>query len=310
MLARHRVLLVAIGACCTGLAVAAPGPFESLNVPAGQTVRVSEHVHVIEGFPNVVFVVGKRAALVIDTGLGPANGAVVLREVTKLAKGLKLYLTTTHYHVEHTSGAQAFAADTVLIRAAVQEKELEIHGEGQIGRFRRISPQHDSLLHDAKLRQAEIVFDREVTLHLGEVTARLAWLGPAHTKGDQVIFVPEDSVLISGDLVQEKLAPLVRDADASIRGWIAALDVLERLAPTITLPDHGAWGSGAMIARQRAFLIDLQSRALARRKEGKPVEEAAALITGELKQAYPDWEFLDAYQAVPSAVAVVYSEAQ
>ena len=66
--------------------------------------RVSDHVSVIEGFPNVVFVIGSRATLVVDTGLGERNGATVMRVEQKLAKGPILYLTTTHYHSEHTTG--------------------------------------------------------------------------------------------------------------------------------------------------------------------------------------------------------------
>jgi hypothetical protein len=50
---------------------------------------------------NVGIIVGDRATLVVDTGMGPRNGATVVREVQKLAKGPKLYLTTTHFHPEH-----------------------------------------------------------------------------------------------------------------------------------------------------------------------------------------------------------------
>src|SRR3984957_18143339 len=49
--------------------------------------RVSDHVYVIEGFANVAIVVGSRATLVVDTGLGERNGATVMRVEQKLAKG-------------------------------------------------------------------------------------------------------------------------------------------------------------------------------------------------------------------------------
>jgi len=56
-------------------------------------------------------------------------------------------------------------------------------------------------LQDVKLRKPDILFDREVKLDLGGVTARLFWLGAAHTEGDELIFVEEDSVLLPGDIV-------------------------------------------------------------------------------------------------------------
>ena len=70
----------------------------------------------MEGFPNVAYVIGSRATLVVDTGLGERNGATVMRAEQKLAKGPILYLTTTHYHSEHTTGEQAFPASAIIIQ--------------------------------------------------------------------------------------------------------------------------------------------------------------------------------------------------
>ena len=85
-------------------------------LPQGAVTHVSDHVYAIEGWPNVGIIVGERATLVVDTGMGPRNGATVMREVEKLAKGPKLYLTTTHFHPEHASGASAFPPGAILIR--------------------------------------------------------------------------------------------------------------------------------------------------------------------------------------------------
>ena len=60
--------------------------------------KLTDHVYMISGFPNVVIVVGKTGTLVVDTGLGPKNGAVAARTAAKLSKGSKLFLTTTHFH--------------------------------------------------------------------------------------------------------------------------------------------------------------------------------------------------------------------
>ena len=65
-------------------------------MPEGAAMKISPHVFVIMGFPNVGIVVGSKATLVVDTGLGPRNGALVAREAARLSpKGNKLYLTTT-----------------------------------------------------------------------------------------------------------------------------------------------------------------------------------------------------------------------
>ena len=79
-----------------------------MMLPENSVTRVSEHVYAIVGFPNIGIVVGDRATLVVDTGLGAKNGAIVVKQAEKLAKAPALYLTTTHFHPEHAMGEQAF----------------------------------------------------------------------------------------------------------------------------------------------------------------------------------------------------------
>jgi glyoxylase-like metal-dependent hydrolase (beta-lactamase superfamily II) len=171
--------------------------------------------------------------------------------------------------------------------------------------FRSFSAQSKELLQDVKLRAPDIVFDKEIKLDLGGVTARLMWLGPAHTQGDELIFVEPDSVLIPGDIVQDKIVPNMPDADASVKGWLAILDQLEPLHPRYVLPDHGALGDGSLIAKERAFLLDLQTRSLALKRQGKSADEASTMVTAEFKTKYPDWQTMG---PVANVVKRVYAE--
>ncbi len=252
--------------------------------------RVSDHVYVIEGFPNVAIVVGSRATLVIDTGLGERNGATVMRAEQKLAKGPILYLTTTHYHSEHTSGEQAFPANTIIIRNSAQQDEMNKGVAAHIEVFKKMSAQNMDLLQNVKFRPPDVVFDREAKLDLGGVTARLFWIGPAHTKGDELTFVEEDSVLIPGDIVQKDIFPIMPNADASVKGWLAILDDVEALHPKFIVPDHGAAiVDPSQIGTERAYLLALQARALELKKQGVSADDAGKTITTELKAKYPDW---------------------
>ena len=134
-----------------------------------QTLKqISEHVYALVGFPNIGIVVGNRGTLVIDTGLGTRNGATVMRAVEKLAKGQNLYLTTTHYHSEHTTGEQAFPPHTVLIRPVVQQEELNQRLPQHMARFREMSQQNKDLLQDVKLptyAENRAFFDQTRTRH-------------------------------------------------------------------------------------------------------------------------------------------------
>jgi len=278
---------------------------ESMMLPENSVTRVSEHVYAILGFPNIAIVVGDRATLVVDTGLGARNGAIVMKQVEKLGKAPILYLTTTHFHPEHAMGEQAFPARTVIIRPAVQQDEMNKHATELMDLFRGFSAQSKELLEDVQLRPPDITFEKEIKLDLGGVAARLFWWGPAHTMGDEMIFVEHDSVLIPGDIVQDKIVPNMPNADASVKNWLAILDRLEPLQPRFVLPDHGALGDGSLIGKERAFLLDLQSRSLELKRQGKSAEEAAMIVTAEFKKKYPDWQTMG---PVANVVKRVYAE--
>jgi glyoxylase-like metal-dependent hydrolase (beta-lactamase superfamily II) len=295
-----RLVLSFLCACALGLAQP-----NMPNLPENSVTRVSEHVYGIIGFPNIAIVVGNGATLVVDTGMGPRNGATIVREVEKLTKNPKLFLTTTHFHPEHAAGEQAFPAHTILLRPVAQQQELDQRNADYLQRFSQMSPQNKELLKDVKLRPPDIVFDREMKLDLGGVTARLFWLGPAHTRGDELIFVEQDSVLISGDIVQAKLAPNMPNEDASPKNWIAILDQLEPLKPRIVFPDHGALGDGSLIANERAFLVDVRTRALELKRNGVSVEDAGKQVTADMKAKYPDWASMG---PVANIVKRVYAE--
>jgi glyoxylase-like metal-dependent hydrolase (beta-lactamase superfamily II) len=269
------------------------------------STRVSEHVYAIVGFPNVAIVIGSRATLVVDTGLGPRNGATVMRVVKKLSANPKLFLTTTHFHVEHTAGEAAFPAETILIRPAAQQEEVEKNVTGMLARFSTFSEQNRELLAGVKLRAPDMVFDSETKLDLGGVTARLLWLGTGHTKGDELIFVEPDSTLIAGDIVQDKIVPRVNRGEGTPQGWLAILDKIAPLKPRYVIPDHGALGDGSLIAKQRAFMMDLQTRAVALKRQGVSADDAAKQLTAEFKAKYPDWASME---LVASFVQSVYAE--
>src|ERR1039457_6035614 len=134
--------------------------------------KISDHVWAIMGFPNLAIVVGSHATLVADTGLGPKNGTTAARVAAKLApNNPKLFLTTTHFHPEHAAGEPGFPPGTILIRNAVQQQEMEKHGQEMIDMFRQRSPQNKELLAGVVLRPPDVIFDQEATIDLGGVTA-------------------------------------------------------------------------------------------------------------------------------------------
>jgi glyoxylase-like metal-dependent hydrolase (beta-lactamase superfamily II) len=262
---------------------------ENIVLNEKDTKQLTPHVWAIMGNPNIGIVVGSKGTLVVDTGLGRRNGSTVAGVASKLAKSSRLFLTTTHFHPEHVTGQSGFPADTVVIRNTAQQTELEQAGAGMIDFFRSRSDINKDLLTDAGIDKSDILFDNELTLDLGDVTARLLWFGPAHTNGDMVVFIEPDKVLISGDVAQNKFTILPIGTQSTIKSWLAVLDRTAELKPSLILPDHSPPGDATMIPEQRAYMVDLLERTRAVKSEGKSAEDATRQVSAEFATKYPGW---------------------
>ena len=254
-----------------------------------ETKQLTPHLWAIFGNPNIGIVVGSKGTLVIDTGLGRRNGVTVAAAVAKLRKGGNLYLATTHFHPEHVTGQSGFPAGTVVIRPTVQQKEIEESGIGMIDFFRSRSDVNKELLVDAGIDKADILFDKEMTLDLGDVTVRMVYYGPTHTNGDIIFLVDPDKAMISGDIVQNKFVILPIGTQTNIHGWIKVLDRVAELKPTLILPDHSPPGDLSMLPEQQAFMTDLLEQAQAAKKQGKSVEDTVSSLSEEFKKKYAGW---------------------
>ncbi len=267
---------------------AQPGPL----IRSGNTHKISPHVYVIPdtdttpGIPNIGIVVGTRAALVIDTGMGDRNGRTVLAETQKAAPGRALYLVTTHVHPEHDLGANAFPASTKMIRSKDEEKDIAEFGLQMADSFSARSTINAELLKGATFRKADITFDKEYDLDLGGASVRILAMGPNHTRGDTAIFVSPDSVLFSGDDAMSGM-PAFTSPYSSLAHWLTALDVLAALQPKIIVPSHGPLGDIAFIISYRTYFTMVHDRTVPLKHQGLTEDQAVATVTANLKASYP-----------------------
>ena len=244
--------------------------------------------------PNVGIVVGDRAALVIDTGMGPRNGATVRSHADRLAAGRQMFLTLTHFHPEHGYGAQAFAGDAVTVYNRAQLDELRAKGAGYVELFKTFGAPVAAELEGVELVEPEIVYDGTAELELGGSRALLRDWGRAHTLGDQTVFLPEQRVLFTGDLVEERcfaIFPWFPPDDVDVDGhrWIEVLEELERLDPAIVVPGHGDVGGPELIATAREYLELLRDETARLADEGATEDDLAAELDRSLRALHPDW---------------------
>jgi len=310
----HRMLVIslcALPALAASPAVAQRAYDRPPIVKEGTTVRISPHVYVIpderaRGVPNVGIIVGSRATLVVDPGMGLKSGQAILREVAKISKGRDLYIVNTHFHPEHTTGEVAFPETAKVIRAVAQQEDIEEEGLKWVEIFSKRSPELTELLKDVKAFRAPAeTFEREKTLDLGGVRVRLTWLGPGHTRGDTALFVEGDRVLFSGDLAMKQAFPAFTSPQSRADTWIASLKSLEALRPSQVIGAHYDMGDASVITAYREFFVALRARVAELKHQGKSSDETAITARNEFRAKYPDW---DQPLRVHGAATAIYAE--
>ena len=282
--------------CCllvVSRAQAQRGPAPDPLVRENTTVKIADHTYVIPDgnvglVPNVGIIVGSRATLVIDPGLGRRNGEAVLREVAKVSNNTEVFIASTHFHAEHTTGYLAFPAAAKYINSKVQEAEFAEGGLAQIKTFSGRSPLTAELLKDATARKADITFDRDYALDLGGVRVRFLVVGPTHTRGDTGVFVEGDDVLFAGDVVMNE-SFLAAGPGSSMKAWLAAFDTFDALSPRTVVPAHGAVGPGTLIAANRKIVTAVRDRALALKADGRTIDDVATTVQAEFQGQHPAW---------------------
>ena len=245
--------------------------------------------------PNIGIIVGKDAALVVDTGMGPVNGRKVLECAKKLAGQRPLILTLTHFHPEHGFGAQVFKGTAKIHYNRSQRDELHAKGVGYLGMFKTFGPSVAAALEGTQLVQPDDVYEGASTsIDLGGRTVELRTWGLAHTAGDQVVWVPQERILFTGDLAEERMFPIFPwfppdDADINGARWADVLSELITWKPAIVVPGHGDIGGAEILAAVRDYMVDLSKRVAAERKSGKDAAAIVASLGPKVRAEYPNW---------------------
>jgi glyoxylase-like metal-dependent hydrolase (beta-lactamase superfamily II) len=267
----------------------------ALLVQPGTETEIAPGVYVIPDrrvnlVPNVGIVIGDEAVLIVDTGMGPANGDLVLQAARGLGGSRRLYLTLTHFHPEHGFGAQCFVDSATILYNRSQAEELAESGPEFIELFSGFGPEIADLLAPVELVQPHETYDGRTQLDLGNRVVELRDVGGAHTRGDEIVLLPADGVLFAGDLVENRFFPIVFGDVAHGPAWIETLDRLEGLRPSIVVPGHGDVGGPELIRDVRAYLVDVREEVLRRLEKGEDVEVAAAARGPEIRARYASWD--------------------
>ena len=181
----------------------------------------------------------------------------------------------------------------------LQRDYLARDGEKLLAGFRSmLPPDHGSLLDGVKVTLADDVYEGDhASLDLGGRRVELWTLGTAHSPGDQVITIPDQKVTFTGDLIEERMfpilpffPPLIAAADIDVRTWQTALTKIAAQAPRIVVPGHGNLGGTEIAEQVRAYLENTRKLVVAS-GPGKAVgAEGARELAAQMRAQHPTWE--------------------
>jgi len=214
---------------------------------------------------------GQGQCLLVDTTSTEARNRALLGAVEKIAPGPPRALVNTHHHGDHTFGNWLLPPQTPII-AHVTCRE-DVLAAGLIAAQTLTGPDYGHL----DVRPPDTTFTGAMTLHLGERPVELIHVGPAHTRSDVLVWLPEERVLFAGDIAFAGGQPFL--AEGSLAGYPVALARIRELQPDVLVPGHGPVCRGEQIGVLLDDLTDyaafVYGVARENHRAGRPPLEAA-----------------------------------
>ncbi|MEV7423225.1 MULTISPECIES: MBL fold metallo-hydrolase [unclassified Streptomyces] len=223
---------------------------------------------------NAGFISDGESTLLVDTA-ATERRARALRE-TVLAAGVPLPRTVvnTHHHGDHTYGNGVFTPEAVVIGHDSCRSEQFAAGH----QLHLMWPQND--FGDITITAPTVTYNDRLTVHVGGTEVRLIHPGPAHTIGDTIVHLPEQSIVFTGDLVFRGGTPFL--AMGSLRGSLRALELLRSLDATHVVPGHGPIGDPSVYDGTERYLRYVGELAAKSHTKGlTPLEAARSADLGE-----------------------------
>mgnify|MGYP003386995497 CR=1 FL=1 len=266
-----------------------------------KAVQVSEHVWYVKGasgaatenegfISNSGFVITEEGVVVYDALGSPSLAQQLIVEIRKVTDKPIVKLIIGHYHADHIYGAQVFKELGAEIIAPVGVYK---YIDSNVGK-NRLEERRISLYpwvdDETYIVKPDRLLDKAEEFTLGGITFLINVVGPAHSDGDMTLYVENDRVLFSGDLIFEGRVPYLGSSDT--RFWLKTLEKMEMQSLQGLIPGHGA------AAKEPAKTVSLTRRYLAfiREKMGAAVDELEAFDEAYKQTDWSEFSNLPAFK--------------
>lgn len=264
-----------------------------------------------EGDPNSGVIIGDESVMVIEAQATPRLAEKVIEEIRNVTDKPITHLALTHYHAVRVLGASAYGAGEILMSdkacSMVAERGQE-DWDSEFQRFPRLFQGHESI---PGLTWPTTTFSDRMTIYMGKRRVDLMHLGRAHTAGDIVIWVPDEQVMFTGDIVEYRSACYC--GDGHFADWGPTLDAVAAYEPKSIAPGRGdaLVGDEMVVAGLESTRDFVQSTYLPAAKvaaRGGSLKEAWDAVRAACDAKYADYAIYE--HCLPFNVARAYDEAR
>jgi len=255
------------------------------------------------GWSNAGLVVDGDRSLLVDTLFDLKLTAQMLDRMRAAAPAATREIdvvVNTHSNGDHTHGNQLVReAEIIASRAAAAEMD-ELPPEAMAAMMKAMTGQDTPLSRFMQMAFGPFefegiehvapttTFDGSLTRRVGDTKVELIEVGPAHTRGDVLVHLPEQNVIFTGDILFIEGAPIIWAGP--VANWIAACDRMLELGVEVVVPGHGPITDARGIRAMKAYLEYVRDEARARYDAGMDVLEAARDIDRGDFASWGDWE--------------------
>lgn len=268
------------------------------------------YAYTAEGDPNSGVIIGDDCVMVVEAQATPYMAMDVIEKIRSVTDKPIRYLVLTHYHAVRVLGASAYQAQEVIASQKTYEMIVERGKEdwaSEYQRFPRLFRGADSI---PGLTCPTMVFDQKLTLFLGKRKVEIMHLGEGHTRGDSIVWLPEEKVLFAGDLVEYGATPYC--GDAQLKNWSGTLQRLSALKPDALVPGRGEALINQIQCQEAIFgtadyISMLYQEAMLSRTRGESLKECYDRLTQSMSPRFGHWVIFE--HCMPFNVSRAYDEA-
>ncbi|UNO42949.1 MBL fold metallo-hydrolase [Streptomyces sp. MST-110588] len=169
--------------------------------------------------------------VLVDTAATERRARLLRRRIVEGGAPPPRVVVNTHHHGDHTYGNGVFAPGATIVGHTACRREQLAAGR----QLHLVWPEVE--YGDIAITAPTVTYTDTLTLHAGDTEVRLIHPGVAHTPGDTVVWLPEQRVVFTGDLVFNGGTPFV--FMGSVAGSLRAVELLRGLGAETVVPGHG-----------------------------------------------------------------------